>query len=37
MPRRGKKMTYAEKQACIHGVQAGQTDAQIAQETGWSP
>ncbi len=36
MPRRGKKMTYVEKLAQIESVNAGQTDAQIAQQTGWS-
>lgn len=36
MPRRGKRMDYAEKIVCLQLIQAGQSDGQIAQQTGWS-
>lgn len=36
MGRHGKKMEHSEKLACMERVKTGQTDDQIAQETGWS-
>ncbi len=36
MPKRGKKMLYEERLACIQQVKLGLSDAQIAQESGWS-
>ena len=36
MARRGKQMEHSEKLACLESAKAGQTDAQIAQTTGWS-
>ncbi len=36
MPRRGKKMSYAEKLACMKQVKAKESGQQIAQQTGWS-
>lgn len=36
MPRRGKKMSYAEKLACMERVKAKESDQRIAQQTGWS-
>ena len=36
MSRRGKKASYVEKLAWMESVKAGQSDGQLAQQTGWS-
>ncbi len=36
MSRHGKKMSYPEKLACMELVKTGHTDAQSAQQSGWS-
>ncbi len=36
MPKRGKKMPFEERLACVKQIAEGKTFQQIAQETGWS-
>jgi transposase len=36
MARRGKKMTYEERVACVEEANKGKSDARIAAEKGWS-
>jgi transposase-like protein len=36
MPRRAKRMEYTEKITCLQLIEDGQTDTQIAHQTGWS-